>query len=342
MRILLVNHEFTVTGASTMLLRLAEHLRASGYEVTVFAFVVTPGPVKESYLARGFTVLDTVDFKDYELAICNTTFTAKIVVQAAPFAKTIWWIHETETGLYYLLQNLPLLRAFSNATAVVYQTPFQRDVVFRSLTYLLDPGKFSVIPNGVDIEATDFRSAPAAPKRRAIRVVSVGTVEPRKRHEDLIYAVDRLKSLDIECVICGNFVKLAPNALNIVGSSPDRFMMIPGLPHRECLALIGTADIFCLASASESQPLVVFEAAFMARPLLLSSLLVYEGIFRHAGNCLLFPTGNVELLAQGLTDLAGSGSLRERLGRAARKTARSYTMPAFRAAFDALLERIMA
>ncbi len=44
----------------------------------------------------------------------------------------------------------------------------------------------------------------------------------------------------------------------------------------------------------------------------------------------------------GLATLAGSGGLRERLGRAARETAGWYTMSAFHAAFDALLIRILA
>jgi glycosyltransferase involved in cell wall biosynthesis len=342
MRILLVNHEFTITGASTMLLRLAGHLAASGHAVTVFASIVTHGPVKDSYLALGIPVLDAVDFKNYELAICNTVFTAGIVVQAAPYTRTIWWIHETQPGLNFLLNNLPFLRAFNEATAVVCQTPFQRDVVFRSFTYLLDPRKFFVIPNGVDVDAKELPPAPGAPKRRTIRIVSVGTVEPRKRHDDIIRAVDRLASPGIECVICGKFYELAPDALKIVESAPDRLMLIPDLPQRECLALVASADIFCLASASESQPLVVFEAALMAKPLVLSGLPVYDGIFTHGANCLLFPPGDVEMLAHSLAMLAGSGGLRERLGQAAQATARRYSEAAFHAEFDALLERVLA
>ena len=172
MRILLANYEFTITGASTMLLRLAEHLRASGHEVTIFAAVVTHGPIKDTYLALGFPVLETVDFTQYDLAICNSTFMAPIVVKAAPYTKTIWWIHEAETGLAFLLNNLPLLRAFNDATAVVYQTPFQRDVVFRSLTYLLDPRKFSVIPNGVEVDPADllqFRPCPSGAPSASFR-----------------------------------------------------------------------------------------------------------------------------------------------------------------------------
>ena len=86
-------------------------------------------------------------------------------------------------------------------------------------------------------------------------------------------------------------------------------------------------------------PLIGGEAH--GRALALSSLLVYEGIFRHDGNCLLFPTGDVEMLAHGLAALAGSGAFRARLGRAARETALSCTLSAFRAEFDALLNRIL-
>ena len=86
-------------------------------------------------------------------------------------------------------------------------------------------------------------------------------------------------------------------------------------------------------------PLIGGEAH--GRALVLSSLLVYERIFRHGGNCLLFPTGDVEMLAHGLAVLAGNGPLRERLGRTGRETALSCTLPPFRAEFDALLNRIL-
>jgi glycosyltransferase involved in cell wall biosynthesis len=341
MRILLVNHEFTITGASTILLRLAEHLRSSGHEIAILPFNPAHGPIKERYLALGFPVLESAVFGDYDLVICNTTFTAAVLVQAAPHTKTVWWVHEAESGGKFLLSNLPLLSAFNDATAVAYDMPFQRDVVFRSFTYHLDPQKFFVIPCGVEIDSAPLVSDRVAPKRRAIRIVSVGTVEPRKRHEDLIRAVHRLERPDIECVICGLYFHLPADALKIVQDAPDQFTVISGLPEREPLAWVNSADIFCLASASETQAIAAYEAALMAKPLVLSDLPAYNDIFVHGRNCLKFPPGDVEMLAQSLATLAGSRGLRERLGHAARETARRYTVPAFHAEFDALLNRVV-
>src|SRR5947207_15493892 len=58
MRILAVNYEYTLTGSTLALLRLSEHLREAGHEVSVCAAVPAEGPMKEAYRERGFAVLD--------------------------------------------------------------------------------------------------------------------------------------------------------------------------------------------------------------------------------------------------------------------------------------------
>jgi len=340
MRILLVNHEFTITGASTILLRLADHLAASGHALAVLAFHKEDGPIRESYLARGIPVLERADVGGFDLVICNTAFTASVVLEAAPLVKTIWWVHEAETALRFLFANLPMLRAFEAAAAVVYDMPFQRDAVFRTFTYMLEPWKFHVIPCGVDIDDVPRGLQTVLPKRRPLRIVSVGTIEPRKRQEDLIRAVHALGNPEIECVICGLYYHLPEDALRIVQEAPERFLVISGLPGREPLAWLETADIFCLASGSETQAIAAYEAALLAKPLVLSELPAYAGIFSHGRNCLFFPAGDVAMLAHSLALLAANAALRERLGLAARETARRFSPAAFCAEFDALLARL--
>jgi glycosyltransferase involved in cell wall biosynthesis len=106
------------------------------------------------------------------------------------------------------------------------------------------------------------------------------------------------------------------------------------------LRLVGSADVFCLPSSSEVLPLTTLEAAMLERAMLLSDLPVYENIWRHGRNCLLFPVGAVGMLAQSLTMLAGNAELRTRLGAAARATAAPYTEAALFARFDALLSSL--
>jgi hypothetical protein len=87
-------------------------------------------------------------------------------------------------------------------------------------------------------------------------------------------------------------------------------------------------------------PLTTLEAAMIERPMVLSDLPVYEGIWRHGRNCLLFPVGAIGMLAQSIAMLAGNAELRARLGAAARHTAIPYTESAFFLRFDALLESL--
>lgn len=343
MRVLLINHEFTTTGASTLLLRLALHLKAAGHAVALGAINPAPGRISEAYAAAGIPLVPRIAPSEYDVCIANTVAAASFVVEAAPVLPTIWWLHEAEIGLSILLRHPEQLRAFQLASAVVFQTDFQRDDVYRSFTYGLERGRLHVIPNGIVIDDR----APGnriPPPRGVLRVVSAGTVSPRKRPGDIIEAVARLRSrLDVELVICGAIEGgVDARAERIVAEHPDRILLTGEVDRSECLAWMASADIFCLASDSESQPVTVLEAGRLGRPLVLSDLRCYAGEYRHGLNCLLFPVGDVELLSHALGALAVDPQRRRRMGDAARATAGRYSEAALHARFDALLEEVMA
>lgn len=335
MRILMINHEFTITGASTVFLRLARHLRAAGHAIEIFPCNPADGPIRTYYLAENFAILEQVDFKNFDLAIANTVCAASLVLQTAPKLKTIWFLHETEIGLNILLKSPNLAAAFRLAAAVVYQTDYQREV-YRSFTYQLDAAKFHIIPNGVEV-AADATRPEVAPKTSALRVVQVGSVEPRKRPGDLIRAV-AMSGLDLECVICGKFFVLEEEAKTILEQLPARFRLSGETEPEETLAWLASADFFCLASGSESQPVSVFEAGALGKPLILSDLPAYHGVFSHGRNCLLFPPGHIEMLALTLRMAASSPRLRAQLGEAARKTAAGFSQAAFLQKFEILVK----
>lgn len=336
MRILALNYEYTLTGSTLVLLRLAEHLRAAGHEVSAAAVVPRDGPIKNAYRASGFAMLDPPFPVGTDVAICNTILTAPQVMQLSDQAKTIWWIHEASNGLTHLLRNPNDAAAFGRASAVVFPIAHQRDAVYRSFIYDKDPARFIIIPLGIPpIE----QPAPVPQKPQELRIVSVGNVYPRKRHEDLIRAMTLYQG-PARCVIAGKFYSLPDDCLTMIASNPDRFELAGELDHAAVLRLVGGADVFCLPSDSEVLPLTTLEAAMLARPMVLSDLPVYEGIWRHGRNCLLYPVGAVGMLAQSLGMLAGNPELRARLGAAARRTAEPYTEAAFFARFDALLSSL--
>lgn len=336
MRILLVNHEFTMSGASVNLLRIADHLVRSGHECSVFPSRPSEGPIEGEYVRRGMPILQQAVFREYDTAICNTLYSGFIVSMAAPYTRPIWWIREAEPGVEYILTKPAILRAFNDAAAVVFQTPFQRDDVYRSFIYSLDPAKFFIIPNGHNIA----REGPSMPKTRALRVVAVGTVYERKRQRDLIRAVHALDRADIECVIIGKMVHLDEAEQAIAHAAPDRFKILGELPHPETLAWLRSADIYCHPSRSESHSNILFEAAATGSTIVAANLLTYRGLWRHGENALLYPVGDVGALARALEQLANDPALRARLAAAAAVTAAEYTEERLFASVDRLLAAV--
>jgi glycosyltransferase involved in cell wall biosynthesis len=339
LRILLINHEFTITGSSTTFFRLAMHLQAQEHRISLLSVNPADGPIKARYLAQGVPILDKAVLAGFDLVIANTIASAPFVIQTGPHIPTIWFVNEAEVALRLLLKNPAWLPAFDHAAAVIYNMPFQHDVL-RSFTYHLNQAKFHTNSYGVDVDpATIARSAVPA-KQAAMRVVQVGTIEPRKRPGDLIQAVART-GLDIECIICGKFFELDATAQAIVEREPEKYRLIEGLTDGEILAWMESADVFCLASSSETQALAAYEAALLARPLLLSDLACYRDVFLHGRNCLMFPAGHIDMLAMSLNMYFSNREFRDEMGSAVQRTAARYSNAAFFARFQAIMQTVV-
>lgn len=338
MRILMINHEFTITGSSTAFFRLARHLQAQGHDITIIPVISDDGPMKTRFEAAGFPIETSVALQSFDLAIASTICSAAVVLQIGAALPTIWFVNEAEVALNILLKNPALAGAFQAAAAIIYNMPFQHDI-FRSFTYSLDQSKFHTCSFGVDIDVETIARGKIPAKSRRFRAVQVGTIEPRKRPGDLIRAGARC-GLDIECIVIGKLYQIDEAAQQLIDSEPDKYKLLSGLPDNEVLAWVESADMFCLASSSETQSLSAYEAALLARPLLLSDLPCYTEVFRHGRNCLMFPPGHVELLSLSMQVFAASANLRTQLGQAAQATARNYSNAKFFAKFQTIMNTV--
>lgn len=335
MKILMVNCEYTLTGSTIALFRLAEHLSGAGHEIAVTAAVPTPGPVEKWYRSHGYAVRDLpVADETFDLAICNTILTAAQVISLGGLVKTVWWIHESGSGLEYLLSNTVLCAAFGKAAAIVFPTEFQRDAVYRSFLYRLEPGRVFVVPNGV--RPIDL-PAPTDKARDRLRLVSVGMICPRKRQADLIRAFNRIRQLPIKCTLIGHLHSLPDDCQALIAANPAQFELTGELENPRVLDAINDADMFCLPSGEEAHPIAVIEAATLGKPMILSDLPTYDGVWRHGRNCLTFPVGSVDFLARAIALLTADANLRGDLGAAAKRTAAPLTEAAHFARFDAIL-----
>lgn len=336
MRILMINHEFTITGASTIFFTLAQHLRQRGHSLAVLPCLSTPGPMAARYQAAGIPVTREARPVDFDIAIANTIAAGGYVQHLAASLPVVWYIHEAEVGLKVLFEHPSWTGAFARAAAVIYNMPFQAEV-FRSFTYALPAWKFHTLPFGVEIDPMTI--VPAPPKTRPLRIVQVGTIEPRKRPGDLIRAVS-LTGLDAECILCGRNFELDAEARGLIAQAPDRFRIIEGASDGEVLGWQQSADIAALVSGSETQGIAAYQAASLSRPLVLSDLPCYRDVFRHGESALLFPAGNIPMLGISLAMLAANPGFRPILGEAARRSVARFSRAGFLAQFEAVLERV--
>jgi glycosyltransferase involved in cell wall biosynthesis len=338
MRILLISHEFTISGASQMLFRIAGHLLSNGHVVDVTPLLPTPGPLAQMYAAAGATVVQQFKPSSYELCLANTIFAGPAVAKLGASMPIVWWIHECDNGLRVALSNTSVYeQAFRNASRLLFPARHLADTVYRSFVYKLPPEKILIIPNGIELPADIAPAARAAP----CRIVCVASVYPLKRQGDLLEALDALDRPDIEAIFIGKLDSMSERGMAILAKDRQRpvqrFRLLGELAHRDAMGWLASADLFAHPSESEGHPVAPLEAGLLRKPVVLADLPVYEGIWRHGHNCLIHPVGDTALLATLLDGLCRNVELRSRLGDQAHATAKRYTIRKFLQAFDELV-----
>src|SRR5207245_393402 len=145
-------------------------------------------------------------------------------------------------------------------------------------------------------------------------------------------AVLGLKREDVECVFVGttaNIDTIGADGVDKIKSRPDLFLLPGELSRRSTLEYLADADVFCLPSGDESQPIAPLEAAALNVPCALSDLPPYKGIWRHGVNCLLSPVGDTALLSWNLNILLDDGEIRGQIVDHARALVDYFSMESF-------------
>lgn len=313
MKILLLNDEFYTTGASTAVLRLAERL-VPQHEVQVMPRIDGQGDIRAKLEALNIPIV--TNGQQIDLMVANTLMAGVHVAEAGDKCPVIWWIHEAEVGRDMLLRFPQLAAGFSKAAHIVFQTEYQK-IVYGS--FLFDsPAQVHVLPfwNDAIYRQEAFEDFPKDKKR----IVCIGTIEPRKRMEDTIFAVDAMDDdlkNNVECVFIGKYIQLAAAAKALVDKYPARYRFLGEQPNEVTLSYLASADAFVLASTSESQPLTIWEAFELEIPVCLSALETYRHVgLAHGKNVLMHQTGNIDMLSSNLRLALTSAALRTTITKA--------------------------
>ncbi len=198
--------------------------------------------------------------------------------------------------------------ALESVRGVVVTSSFTAE---RLLEYGVAPERIrAVIPGtdpldgGVPPEAGDEAGRP---EERAPLLLSVGTVTPRKGHDALIAALERIQDLQWECVCAGSLERDPEYAAEVrsraeVAGLGARVHFVGELREDALADLYRHAALFVLASHYEGYGMALTEALMQGLPVVSTT----GGAIPHTvppGAGILVPPGDVVALAEGLRAL---------------------------------------
>lgn len=320
MRLLAVTHSLERNGAAVCLVDALLHLRQQGWAIDLLHS--GKGALSAPLHAVGIRTSPHLNRHDYDLALVNTMMDARWIPALAPHLPCVLWAHEGRMVLPPGQADLGAWRrTLAQADRLVFQTPWQAREVLGPGADALAPGQLVLLPNG--LPAWAMAPVACAPPTQPT-VAWTGVVCPRKRPADLAAAVLTLGDMGAICRFTGDasHLHLLPERDQaLFAQHPTQLRLLGEASREDTVARVAAAHAFCLPSEDESFPLSCLEAAAQGRPLVLTDLPCYQGIWQHGVNALLSPVGDVAALARHLRAVLTDAALAARLGAAARLTA---------------------
>ena len=338
MKILLVTHSYGLNGAAILLRDCAKHwIHEKKWQIDALMSERELVQHGQALVEMGINPKQTVSGQtsEYDVALVNTLVDIEFVTKLAPSMPVVLWVHEGNTLLFnWDISLSSLVRGFAQCSQIIFQTAWQTEHVFKSFIDHLPAQRIQHVPSGVETQNIAHKTLHDI--KGPIKLITVGTVYPRKRQMDLIQAVDKLaEKYPIECYVAGDYRQAndwLPRIYEDLKNTNSPTKWLGGIYDREEISkLLLEADIACFPSGDESHPLALLEAGLCALPLVISDLPPYSHIgWINNKNCLMHPTGDVTRLEAHIERLISDTGLRARLGNNARTMVlNKYSKPKF-------------
>lgn len=309
MKVLLVSHELSVTGAPNSLLRQAGYFKSAGFDVEVWT--LADGPLRVRYEAAGFSPEVVPNNRQailgrfakthvrYDLVVCNTIRTYRAVdVFRRQGLKVAWFVRETlllDEDWWLNPDFADVFAGFGNLYTV---SEYAADVVRRYNPHV------RVIHNSV---ADVFRGF--APLGRSVRFGFIGSIIPAKGIDVLLdaFADVRLKFPAATLTIAGGSARDDFERLRAQTAGEPSVRWVGQVQADDKQSFFDSIDVLCVPSLDEPSGLTVIEGAMQGKAVITTD--------RTGANYLVDSTcgrivraGDRRSLAKALSELAGAGA----------------------------------
>lgn len=327
MRVLLILHDLSRSGAPMVCLHVARFLCDRGHSVTVAS--PKEGRLREAFEDAGARVVINPLvlgapnalgglIAAHDVLLANTILSWRAVLVAKCVGRgVVWLIHESKFG-ESLVRRFPAAgRALAWADAVVFPS---RETA--SLYRGFAGANHRVIHYGLDAPVVEGGAFAKTPGK--LHVLTVASVERRKGQDVLVEAAALLPSTiaqDFEFTMVGrvleeDFWESVRRAAERVGNV--RFEHETA--HGEVLRHFETADIVVCSSRDDPSPVVVLEAMGLGRAIVSTRVGAMPEIIEDGVSGLIVERESAVGLASALIRLHDDRDLLGRLGRGARAT----------------------
>lgn len=176
-------------------------------------------------------------------------------------------------------------------------------------------------------------------------ILYVGRIDPEKSIEKTIEAFAQVyRELDAELVIVGDGIARAGLEKEVERKGLNGKVKFLGkILGKELVEIYKTADLFATASETETQGIVLIEAAAMKLPLLAVDAGAVREICQDGRNGVLCAPGRVDELAEGMVKILSDSKLMEKMGAESLKIAKEHdlakTLTRFEEVYGLAIER---
>ncbi len=177
---------------------------------------------------------------------------------------------------------------------------------------------------------------------QAVVFVSVGRVERVKRIEVLVQALHLLGRSDVQLALAGDgsFLDHLKSTAASLGLG-DRVRFLGRVPNDELPSLLNSADVFAMASETETLSIASLEAMGCGLPVLLANACALPELVTPGRNGYLFTAGNPADAAHSMGLLADQPAQRRSMGRASRERAQSHSLDTTLRRYEALYRQVL-